>query len=269
MKRMGQKLIGVTLIAVLALPIVSLYPKKASAQLFVPVHDALFEFALLTELEFIFYNPLDGVAHSLLQTSIATAADTVKEIGPVPLINPLGAAAAASGIGLGPLSIDGIARTLANIFVNQIVNQTVAWIDDGFAGQPGFLRDPGEFFLDLADTVAGDFIDNTPWGFLCEPFSVDIKFALNYRYSSTFEERVTCTLSDVIGNFENFVSGDFINQGGWDGWFRAIQPHNNPYGSYLAAEAELGVRIASRKSIELAELNWGGGLLSFQKCKDP
>lgn len=246
-------------------------PQKTQAQGFVPVHDAITA-SLLSGL-------LTTTNILNTQTAIATGAVAIKEVGNVPGISPLSQAAVNPGTApaLGASSVDFWARTVANLLITTITNDIVGWIDSGFQGSPGFVRDPGNFFLDMADAVAGDFIDGSELGFLCDPFELDIRLALNYRYTSSFEERISCRLTDVIQNIENFSkfagnistgdSPDFY-EGGWSGWISLNR--QNQYTSYLDANAELGVRIRGRQNIELLKLDWGNGFLSYQEpCQDP
>ena len=241
--------------------IAAFHPTETRSQVFVPVNDVA----------------LNLTAAAMLiveeQTSIAVSAQTIKEVGQVPGINPIaqGAVNPGTAIGLSLTSLDFAANTLAKTLISRLTDSIVGWIDSGFSGQPAFIGDPGSFFLDVADTVAGDFIEGSELGFMCEPFELQIRLALDYNYRSTFTDSA-CRLSDVLNNLENFAdfteNGNFA-RGGWDGWFEVIQPQNNPYGSYINAEAELGVRIAGRQNIELLQLNWGSGFLSFQECLEP
>lgn len=166
-------------------------------------------------------------------------------------------------------TLDAIAVQAAKIVISNITSSIVTWINSGFEGGPAFVTNPSQFLTDISDQIAGNFIAGTELGFLCEPFSLDVRLALNLGYSSTFVDRNFCRLSDVISNTENFTkftNGDF-SQGGWDSWFEITQnPQNNPLGAYLAAQEELALRTARGQSIELTKLDWGKGFLSFREC---
>ena len=241
---------------------VSLFsPIQSHAIVFVPVNDLA----------------LNLTAESMLivenQTAIVTTALASKEIGQIPGGNPLGQAAVnpGTGIALSLTSLDFAASTMAKILISRLTDSIVGWIDSGFQGQPAFVGDPASFLTDVADSVAGEFIEGSALDFMCEPFELQIRLALDYKYRSTFEDS-SCRLSEVLNNLENFADfteGGNFSRGGWDGWFQVIQPQNNPYGAYINAEAELGARIAGRQNIELLQLDWGSGFLSFQECLDP
>lgn len=252
-----KKIIISSFIPVLLFSGLLLNSKKAEAQPAVPVNDALLNATALSNL----------IVNE--QTSIAVSAQAIKEVGQVPGLSPI--VNQGTGVGLAFTSLDFAANAIAKTIVRRITDSIVGWIDSGFQGQPAFIGNPGGFLLDVADSVAGEFIEGGDLGFLCEPFQLEIKFALDYQYRSTFED-VTCRLSDVLNNvqnFANFTEGKNFARGGWDGWFQVIQPQNNPYGAYIEAESELNVRIAGRQSIELLQLDWGSGFLSFQECLEP
>lgn len=236
-------------------------PKETNAQVFVPVHDSITNASLSGLLTVSNINTL--------QTAIATGALTNKEVGPVPGINPVGNVGTqiATAPGSANFWATQISRTLIQFMTQSIVN----WINSGFEGQPSFVRDPGEFLLDVGDVVAGDFIEGSDLDFLCSPFQLDIRALLNIRYTDS-GFNVSCRLTDVLQNIDNFT--DFTRNGnfaaaGWSGWFSTAHPNGNIYGSTLEAEAELGVRIRGRRNIELLQLEWGSGFLSFQKCEEP
>ncbi|MDP2642010.1 MAG: hypothetical protein Q8P21_01830 [bacterium] len=166
------------------------------------------------------------------------------------------------GINTG-LTWDGIAIMIAKKFIERMVDSTVNWINNGFDGNPAYVIDPEQYFTDIADGVAGEFIAGSDLGFLCSPFQAQIRISLQKQY--TQPEPFQCTLTDVVGNIENFYN-DF-SQGGWDGWFSMTQNNaNNPYGAYLEAKIELDSRIASAIGLKEQQLNWGRGFLSFSDC---
>jgi len=165
-------------------------------------------------------------------------------------------------------SADSIGLTIVKQLIGQFTNSLVSWINNGFQGGPLFVTDPGQFFIGVGDRIAGHFIEGSELGFLCYPFALDIRLALNLNYSAAFEDEIRCTLTDVIGNIEGFTE-DF-NQGGWGAWFSMTQnSQNNVYGAYLDASSELEIRLASALGIEGMKLDWGKGFLSFQDCEVP
>lgn len=159
--------------------------------------------------------------------------------------------------------VDGFAMVIAQQMVDRMVQSTVKWAQSGFEGGPAYATDPKQYFSNLADGVAGDFIRGTDLGFLCSPFQASIRVSLtqNYYESQPFQ----CTLTQITGNIEDFYN-DF-SKGGWDAWFTMTQnPVNNPYGAFLAAKVELDSRVASALNVEQKQLDWNQGFLSWSKC---
>ena len=163
-----------------------------------------------------------------------------------------------------PISWDGLAIIIAKKFLERMVDSTVDWINTGFDGNPAYLDDPKQYFADVADGVAVEFIEGSDLGFLCSPFQTQVRLALmkSYVQRNPFQ----CTLTDVVANIEAFYS-DF-NQGGWEAWFSMTQNDaNNPYGTYLDARVELDSRMASAINIKQEQLDWGRGILSYEVCE--
>lgn len=161
--------------------------------------------------------------------------------------------------------LDTLAWSMVNLVIERMAAQTVNWINSGFDGSPGFITDTGGFFRETADGVAGQYIfDNPNLNFLCGPISARIRLSLAQNYIQD-NVRWQCTVTDVVGNVENFMN-DF-SQGGWDGFFELSQrQQNNPVGAYMQAENELFWRIANKQGTMDKELNWGQGIMSFKTC---
>lgn len=166
--------------------------------------------------------------------------------------------------------LDGLIFAASQEILNQITEDMVEWINSGFDGNPAFVQDYNKLLSDVGDEAVGEFIENTPeLAFLCSPFQLEIKKALirsNSRGTGgKFERDVTCRLSDVTSNVDNFLNGDFID-GGWDAW-RELS-FDNPYSAYLKVSIELqGSELAALGKTE-KEVEIGRGFLSFEKCVD-
>src|SRR3989344_1533557 len=164
--------------------------------------------------------------------------------------------------------IECMVRALARIAIQQLTAQTVAWINSGFNGEPAFVQDFGKFFNDVADRAAGQVIQGGDLAFLCSPFQLQVRIAIAQSYarrSSSAAAQQACTLTDVVGNVENFMRGDF-SQGGWPGLISfTTVPTNNPVGAYASAQVLLNSRIAGET--KFAELKISpGGFLPQEKC---
>ncbi|MBI1974534.1 MAG: hypothetical protein HYS51_01635 [Candidatus Zambryskibacteria bacterium] len=160
-------------------------------------------------------------------------------------------------------TLDTVARIAAQIAIQKIVNSTISWAQNGFEGNPAYVTDPKQYFANVADGIAGDFIAGNDLKFLCSPFQVKIRLALRNQYLN--ENPFQCTLTDVVDNIEGFYN-DF-NQGGWDAWFSMTQnSSNNPYGAYLDAQIELDKRISDKLELTQSQLNWDQGFISWSEC---
>ena len=163
---------------------------------------------------------------------------------------------------------DGIAFLAINAIIDMISDSLVQWINSGFEGSPGFVSDPGSFFLGVGNEVVGRFIDGTGLDFLCDPFLLPtIRLGLEYRYRAPFRLRARCTPLRIAANFERFANGNFY-EGGWGSWVQMFSTGGNPYGAYLSASLEIDSRLASAMGLKQQELNWGRGFLSWRKCSE-
>lgn len=183
--------------------------------------------------------------------------------------------------------LDPLFWMLANQLISNMLSNLTQWINSGFQGSPAFVTDVEGFLQDAVDQAVGDFINSTDeLGFLCSPFALDVKLALDIQYqaSKSFGEH-QCTLSDITGNIENFIAGNF-SEGGWAGWFElSVSPTNDPnraflegrtYASILARrtrDREFGVLRANEfflnvQACEPVEVEPGTGNTSEQKCED-
>ncbi|MFQ5662083.1 MAG: hypothetical protein ACE5F2_02425, partial [Candidatus Paceibacteria bacterium] len=166
----------------------------------------------------------------------------------------------------GGKSMDALAWSIANTFIEGITRSTINWINSGFQGNPMYITNLRGFLLDIADAETANFIEGTALEALCSPWKLDIKIALALPQGQ-FEREVRCTLSDIVTNMDDFINGDF-SQGGWAGWFElTTKPQNNPYGLYLMTASELDQRIAGTQQEQTQLLNWANGFLSQKKCQ--
>lgn len=160
--------------------------------------------------------------------------------------------------------IDDLAMILAKRMVDHIVSSTVKWAQSGFEGNPAYVTNPKQYFTDIADGVAGEFIQGSDLGFLCSPFQANIRLSLTQQYYEPAPFQ--CSLTEIVGNIDNFY--DDFSQGGWDAWFSMTQvPTNNPYGAYLAAKIELDSRLAEAVGLQKEQLNWDKGFIGWSDCE--
>jgi len=162
--------------------------------------------------------------------------------------------------------LDGLANAVAKQIIRGITAQTVNWINTGFKGNPAYITNPDQFFLNVGDNVAAQFLSQSSvLSQLCSPFSAKVRLALVTRYLTDTNKNYTCTIDKVVQNYDNFTN-DF-SQGGWTGWLSMTQSsQNNPYGAYLTAQDSLRIDIGNQKTKFSEQIKTNQGFLSFQKC---
>jgi len=135
-------------------------------------------------------------------------------------------------------------NVIAKVALQQITISVVNWINSGFNGQPSFVNNFQQFFTNVADLAAGQFIQGTALSFLCSPFKLQIKVAIAQSYANRGAQ--SCSLTGIINNINNFMNGSFSTQGGWPGLLTfTTVPTNNPYGAFAYAQAGLSTAQAN------------------------
>lgn len=159
-----------------------------------------------------------------------------------------------------------LVKTIARAAIDQITRSVVNWINSGFNGQPSFVTNFNQYFANVADQAAGEFIKGSALSFLCSPFASKIKIAIAQSYANRNNgSGATCSLTKVTNNINSFLKGNW-GAGGWGGMLQLTgMPTNNPYGAYAYAQ------IGLNSSIARAQNNAGrnvspGGFISIQKC---
>ncbi len=169
--------------------------------------------------------------------------------------------------------LDGIAWAIAKQMVSNLTRSLINWINSGFQGSPAYIGDFNQLLLDSLDQVAGEYIRSLGGigEFICSPFKLDVQAALNIGYAQARSgmpdgaSENQCTLTGIISNVENFLTGSLDN---WGDWMEVTSnPVNTPYGAYLEAEAKLNVRLRNEAGQEIEIASWGDGFLSKKICQ--
>lgn len=158
-----------------------------------------------------------------------------------------------------------LGQAIVIALIRNIGASVVNWINSGFEGKPLFVTDFEGTLLDAADQAVGGFIEGSELGFLCNDFSFQIRLQLALKYSRPFQDRVTCTVSEIGDNVNNFVENN--GGAGWDNWLQiTTQPSNSVYGAYFIAESELAQRAARAVDVKEKRIAIGQGFLDFETC---
>src|SRR3989338_97405 len=114
-----------------------------------------------------------------------------------------------TGLLINECIIKPLVRAMVRSALREITRSTVAWINSGFQGRPGFVTNPEGFLREVGDQAAGQVIESIAPQ-LCGPFSLQLRLSLGLHYSYSSFDRIGCRLSDVQKNIYNaFVGGNF------------------------------------------------------------
>jgi hypothetical protein len=148
-------------------------------------------------------------------------------------------------------------------FVERAVDNTMDGLIDWIIneGEPRFLN-VTTIFQDAADAAAGDTLVEIGLGNFCSPIQ---KFRLQLQLERpVFSERISCTLSQVAGNFEDF--GNSFAAGGWIGYQELLKPQNNRWGLELLAQDELARRTTEAEKRAGLRYEVAGGFEEVIQC---
>lgn len=164
-------------------------------------------------------------------------------------------------------SLDAIAYCFVNEIIRYIGQATIEWIKTGFKGSPAFVDDPGRFFTNAVDSVAGTLLNQISDGLLCEPWRAQVQIRLLNEHVGNWRNGGAqgCRLSEVSDRWEEFAAGG--NFFSWNLQYAYTQnPYNNPLGSYIEARNAFNVQLAQVQNGLQVELGWSDG---FIHVKDP
>ncbi len=222
------------------------------------------------------------LASILFPTHILLAAPSVLPIpgdfNPVPVADKMIRAKETGitvfGVNTG-ISIDGLAIIVLREIINELGDATIRWINDAFNDSPAgdgqaFAVDLEKVLKETGDAIAGNVINNLTGVNLCGPFQGQVKIALteiNKKNKNAGNFDGMCPLSGIVGNFDDFLNGGFIDNGGWDSWFKMTQnPMGNPYSSLLKIQGNIAYKVENETEIRKTQLEWGKGFFATAKC---
>lgn len=162
-----------------------------------------------------------------------------------------------------------IATTVKDIYLakakkallDMIADQIIGWISG--EGDPKFITDPGGSLARIADNAIGQTIEESQLGGVCQPFSLQLKIGLGAT-PQRFPERISCTLGQVVSNFEDFYNN--FGAGGFPAFNRLIEPQNNYFGAMIIGLEEINSRTAATQNQAQIEQLSNEGYLSTKKC---
>lgn len=204
------------------------------------------------------------IADNSATSRINTIKNTLSEISSAISAN------AQSSLLLKEMTLDGIARNVAQSALNQLTADMINWVNGGFDGEPAFITNFEDYMSRVADEAAGEFIYGAELENLCEPVKFQVQATLLAQYAETGRgETYTpqCTLENIGVDVEAFVGGDY-DAGGIVALFELTVGNNNDtVKAYYQAKGQLDKEIARSQDAARTEANWNDGFLSKKACQ--
>ncbi len=151
--------------------------------------------------------------------------------------------------------------------LDQLVNQVIQWIQGGAKGKPQFVTDFGGFLKDAAQKSVGQFAEELGLSFLCEPFNLQLRFALfPVAKFGGGDSRFSCTLDRIVANIEDFQN-DFRN-GSWIAFDQNYEPQNNFFGALITSNLAKNSTVAKGVSKASQLANQANGWISNEQCEE-
>lgn len=211
---------------------------------------------------------LSAIAGTTLIVVLVSVATTSSTQSQVPVIDPAHIGVSSSNLAANSTEtakstvLDGLLWAVAKQGANEIMQQTINWVNSGFDGEPAFVTNPESFLRDIGENQFRDVVD-TYKDVSDQYFSSDVARILVNNLESGFV--INYNLEEVVGGQDNAQSlskGDF-SSGGWNGFYAMTQnPDNNFYGSVIqTSEAASGV-AEEKRNVEEQVLAWGDGFRS-------
>ncbi|MBI4119439.1 MAG: hypothetical protein HY456_01160, partial [Parcubacteria group bacterium] len=156
------------------------------------------------------------------------------------------------------ISVEALKKRLLDMIVDQIVR----WIQGG--GEPKFITDWQGFLRDAFNVGFDEVIRQLGLGFLCSPFSAQVRLALSVP--RPFSQQITCSLDRVVNNINAFYRN--FQSGGWLAYQSVWQPENNIFGATLIGYDELIRRGTETRDAARNEGLANNGFLSIKRCAE-
>jgi hypothetical protein len=175
-------------------------------------------------------------------------------------------------------SLDMVAYAAVQAAKNALMNSMLAWVKNGFQGNPTFIDNPSAFFTDIANNAGGGFLENLGLADICSSFRFDINIKmqdlnriLNDIDSNTSNRRTIdlsqCTLDDSILGGNIFAYQNDFALGGWDALLETALPRGNPMGLGMIQEGLLLQERAKAKEEAQKVADQGQGFI-FRECAE-
>ena len=170
------------------------------------------------------------------------------------------------------VSWDAIAFCVGNALIQYIGNSVTNWINGGFQGNPAFVANPKQFFSDIADQTAGDFIGQLSGtagqaiGQGVNGFQQAITRDLVGTYNSSYLDAGSMTLGQYIPDPQGFMNGSSqTSLGGYLGV--AMGPGNSYISALQNSRDAFASNLAYNVGSAANSYNLNRGYRSVQNCQ--
>lgn len=143
-------------------------------------------------------------------------------------------------------------RILVRQLLQETTNMIVRWIQGNNGSNVGYVKNPQQFFRNVANRAGGEFLNQLTGINLCGNIGAFLQISL--RTPPGLQQKLACSLTDIVQNVNSFYRN--FNNGGWRAFISAsVEPQNNPYGAYL---------IALQAKVDAESSAMDSGLLKLQ-----
>lgn len=159
---------------------------------------------------------------------------------------------------------DSLAYAASRVLIKNISKSVLNWATTGNNGNPFFPTNYSSLFNNIKNDQARNFVYELQNSATNNPYSQNFarSFAFNIRnQNQSFTERTRYTGPDA-----RFFQ-DFRN-GGWDSWFKFLEPQNNSLGYSNLASKEASGRQNEAETNARQELANNQGFISWKECAD-
>lgn len=251
-----------TLVFAVGLCFSSFGTPRARAVVFVPVSDGM--------------HTIQGTitAVSTPVTAVATPASAVANVGDT-LVNT----AHTGWSTIGKNTLNTLAYQAGQIALNQLTDNTIAWIRGGFHGSPSFNVDTQAMGEELADSVTLGLVSQIKSLAVCD-FDVDVSFVDNltdsYQLAKKKKMPIKCPFDESVTKINaTFYASDVetaVNSFSWELFSAALNDAGNPYGVQIVTANEQAAQQAKTKANSDQKQSWSNGyadLVDTNDCKYP
>lgn len=203
----------------------------------------------------VVYDPLNTAQGTITAiatpaTAISTTADTV--------VNT----AHASWATWGKNTLDALAYQAGQIALNQLTDNTIAWIRGGFHGMPSFTVDTQAMGDEIADSATLGLVSRIKGLATCEFTGTFVDDMTNaYQLSSKKTMPITCPFPDSLTNMTFYASDveTAVNHFSWEFFSAALDDAGNPYGVQIVTANELQANQEKAKANSDQKMSWSNG----------